>query len=149
MPILNYTTQVAAENTISEISRMLTKLGISAILTEYDEAGEIAAMSFRVRLEAGEMAFRLPANWQAVLTLLEEDQKVRRQFKTKEQAIRVAWRILKDWVEAQLALIETRMVSVDEVFLPYLIVDGGQTLYQHLQAHPMALPPGLTGSPRG
>jgi hypothetical protein len=145
MPILNYRTQVAAEKTVGEISSMLAKHGVSAILTEYDEAGDVAAMSFRVRLEERDLAFRLPANWQAVLTLLEQDQKVRKQAKTKAQAIRVAWRILKDWVEAQLALIETRMVRVDEVFLPYLIVDDGQTLYQHLQAHHMALPAGAAG----
>ena len=38
----------------------------------------------------------------------------------------ITWRILKDWVEAQMALLETGMVTMDESFLPYM-VSGGQT----------------------
>src|SRR5438552_18436509 len=44
------------------------------------------------------------------------------------QAVRVEWRIVKDWVEAQLALIETRMVTAQQVFLPYAIMRDGRTL---------------------
>ena len=36
----------------------------------------------------------------------------------RQQAIRTSWRILKDWVEAQMALLETGMVTMDEIFLP-------------------------------
>lgn len=46
------------------------------------------------------------------------------------QAARVGWRILKDWIEAQLALIETGMVTIEQVFLPYVQNDKGQTLYE-------------------
>ena len=35
-----------------------------------------------------------------------------------QQANRTAWRIIKEWILAQMALIETEMVSVEEVFLP-------------------------------
>ena len=34
----------------------------------------------------------------------------------REQAVRTAWRIVEDWVEAQLALVETQMVSTQGVF---------------------------------
>ena len=49
----------------------------------------------------------------------------------REQAYRTAWRISKDWVEAQLALLETEMVDFEEVFMPY-ILSGRETLYQAL-----------------
>ena len=51
----------------------------------------------------------------------------------RQQATRVAWRILKDWIEAQLALLDTGMVELEEIFLPYML-QGDQTLYQALQA---------------
>lgn len=41
------------------------------------------------------------------------------------------WRVIKDWLEAQIALIDAGMVEAEQVMLPYLIVDEtGQTLYQ-------------------
>lgn len=52
---------------------------------------------------------------------------------TREQAEKVAWRILKDWVEVQMALIDIGMVQFEEVFMPYIEVDNGQTIYQRLE----------------
>jgi hypothetical protein len=147
--ILNYTTQIEVERTLMEISRILTQHGATAILTEFDSEGEVAALSFRVRVDDREVAFRLPADWRPILTLLERDQKVPKKSKVKAQAIRVAWRIIKDWTEAQMALIETQMVTMEQVFLPYAIADDGQTVYEHLRAHQLALPanmPLLLGS---
>ena len=58
----------------------------------------------------------------------------------REQVYRTAWRIIKDWVEAQLALLETEMVHFEEVFMPY-ILSGRDTLYQALSEGRMnALP---------
>jgi hypothetical protein len=49
---------------------------------------------------------------------------------SQEQAERVAWRIVKDWLAAQLAILETEMVSVQQVFLPYFLDRQGRTLYE-------------------
>ncbi|MDH3599865.1 MAG: hypothetical protein OEU26_09550, partial [Candidatus Tectomicrobia bacterium] len=140
MPLLNYTTQIEAEKTLMEISRILTKHGAKAILTEFDREGDVAVLSFRVEFGERDIAFRLPADWRPILTLLERDKRVPKRLKIKGQAIRVAWRIIKDWVEAQMALIETQMVTLDQVFLPYAVMEDGQTVYAHLQAHQLALP---------
>ena len=48
---------------------------------------------------------------------------------TVEHAERVAWRIVKDWLEAQLAMIEADLVGLDEVLLPFLM-SGGRSLYE-------------------
>ena len=47
----------------------------------------------------------------------------------RDQAERTGWRNLRDWVLAQMAIIEAGMASVDEVFLPYLTDGHGNTLY--------------------
>jgi len=55
--------------------------------------------------------------------------------------MRVSWRILKDWVEAQMALVETHMVTLEQVFLPYAVTDDGQTIYDRLRGSNFLLPP--------
>ncbi len=58
-----------------------------------------------------------------------KDKKVPKPLKTKEQAARVAWRIIKDWVEAQIAIIDAGMATVTQVFLPYAQTPEG-TVYE-------------------
>ena len=52
------------------------------------------------------------------------------------QAVRTAWRIVKDWVEAQMALVKTQMATTQEVFLPYAVMKDGRTLSQHVETNP-------------
>jgi hypothetical protein len=40
--------------------------------------------------------------------------------KIPRQAERTAWKILSDWVEAQMAMIELSQIEITEVFLSYL-----------------------------
>jgi hypothetical protein len=47
-----------------------------------------------------------------------------------QQAVRIAWRIVKDWVRAQMAILETEMVRMEQIFLPYMITRDNQTLYE-------------------
>jgi hypothetical protein len=142
MPLLNYTTTVPTTKTVGEIQQLLVKAGATAVLHEYDSAGELIALSFGVETEFGPVSFRLPADHRPVLALLQKDRNVPKRYRTQEQAQKVAWRIVKDWVEAQLALIATRMVSVDQVFLPYALTSDGRTFYEAARARRFALPPG-------
>ena len=57
------------------------------------------------------------------------------------QAKRVAWRIVKDWVEAQMALLDTTMMSLDQIFLPYMLLTPEQTVYERVKGLQFALPP--------
>lgn len=57
----------------------------------------------------------------------------------KLQAVRTAWRIVKDWVEAQMALVETQMVTTGQVFLPYMVLRDGKTLSETVAANPQFL----------
>ncbi|GAI41326.1 unnamed protein product, partial [marine sediment metagenome] len=66
MPILNYTTKIAAVRTISEVQNILAKHGAKATMTEYDDAGNAEALSFKVVTSHGELGFRLPINPEAI-----------------------------------------------------------------------------------
>jgi hypothetical protein len=144
MPLLNDTTRVSVDKTVGDIQKCLAAHGAKAILSEYDEHGTVIALSFKVSVGTQDLAFRLPANWRPVLTLLERDRKVPRSFRTPEQALRVSWRMVKDWVEAQLAIVETKMVQFEQVFLPLIITPDGRTLYERVREAQFVLPPART-----
>ena len=132
MAILNYTTSINSEKTASEIQRILAKAGAQAVLTEYDENGIMSAMSFRIQTVHGMLSFRLPINIEGVYQALKKDRNVQGRFKSYEQASRVAWRIVKDWIEAQIAIIQAGQAEFVQVFLPYAQNKLGQTVYESI-----------------
>ena len=132
MPAPDYTTTIDAEKTLAEIHRLLAKAGARRISVDYDDRRQPAAVTFTIQLPFGDFGYRLPANARAVYDLLErqwQDGQMRRGFVTPVQASRVSWRIVKDWLEAQIAIIEAGLVTLDRVFLPYAVValrDGSE-----------------------
>ena len=130
MPIANFSTTVDALKTVGEIQGILVRHGAKSILMDY-ENGIITSLSFKVDTPHGEMAIRLPVNARAVLRVLKE-QGVTPRYANYEQAVKIAWRIVKDWVRAQMALLETEMVRMEEVFFAYLLNPSGKTLYESM-----------------
>lgn len=144
MALLNYTTKIPAEQTIGEIQKMLSNYGVIGMLTEYD-GREVSAVSFQLLLKGQKMAYKLPCNWRAVNEIFkhQNENRVRKNGRlpdildtSGQQAIRVAWRVIKDWVEAQLALVEINMTTIPQVFLPYTIMQDGKTLGEHIESNP-------------
>ena len=130
MAIKNYTTTINVNKTIEEIQGILSKHGATAIMTEYNN-GNVTGLSFKIMTPRGELGIRLPSNTDRVLQVLKKQKKNNTKVKnTFEQANKVAWRIIKDWIDAQMAILETEMVEMEEIFLPYMINNDGQTLYQ-------------------
>ncbi len=132
MPIANYTTTIKTEKTVGEIQTMLAEAGAQQVLFEFDEA-IVTAISFRIEYKGQMVSFRLPARLDAVFVVLQSDPQVPKRLRTYEQASRVAWRIIKDWLRAQLAMVEAEQVEMVEVFLPYAQNAYGQTLFQRFE----------------
>ena len=83
----------------------------------------------------------LPANVEGVRAVF-----VRQQIKDQDgQAERTAWRNVRDWIMAQMAIIEAGQVEMEEVFFPYLTDSRGRTLYQLYQGGQLALGDGSEG----
>ena len=134
MPILNYTTQIAPEKSVAEIQKRLVRIGAEAILSEYNPQHILHALSFRYVHKGQPIMFRMPARIESIYDVLSRDREVPKRLKTHEQASRVAWRIVKDWIEAQAAIVEAEQAEVVEVFLPYAQNSAtGETLYQALE----------------
>jgi len=133
MPLLDYTTSVPVARTISQIQAILVEHGARSVMMQYDDRGRINALVFQVSTPSGEVPIRMPINASATHKVLQRQSakhEIPRRFADEEHAYRVAWRIVKDWVEAQMSLLDTEMVQMDEIFLPYIVTRSGQTVYQ-------------------
>jgi len=130
MPLLNYTTKVSVNQTVQEVHSTLAKAGANAILNEYDLNGNISGVKFRLEIKGHQVFYELPANINGVTNALKKD----RAYRDDPHARRVAWRILKDWIEAQMAIVTAGMAEVPQVFLPYAQTDNGQNVYQRIQS---------------
>ena len=127
--IKNYSTEVPAERSISEIEKILASFGAEAIMKEYTKDGKARALSFKLDSNV----FKLPANVNGVKEILFSGRRGyygRDSMKNREErAYKVAWRIIKDWIHSQLSLIASGQAQPQEIFFPYMY-DGKRTLYQ-------------------
>lgn len=148
MPLLNYTTEIAPEKSVAEITRILQEGGANAILFLYDAEKRVSAIQFKLTTTFGETAFELPANVAAVSMAINaqikaESDAIRMRRKRsrniplrlhndRAQAERIAWRIVKDWIEAQMALNHIGAAKLEQVLLPFAVDQSGKTFYQRL-----------------
>jgi hypothetical protein len=155
---LNYTTTIAVHQSVAECQSILAAAGASSVSVAFED-GQPAGLSFSLKTPHGARNFTLPVNvdgMQRVLTQANEKGQLRSdggrnaRLAGREHATRVAWRVAKDWLEANLALVAAGMATIDEVMLPYLQIQiGGEqkTLWRHYRDQEAAAL--LPGSDRG
>lgn len=149
---MNYTTKVPVTQTVVECQSALAMAGASSAAVHFDD-GRPAGLSFTLKTPHGIRSFMLPVNIDgvhAMLMALDKEGKLpapgggkgrgRDLYQNRDHAARVAWRVIKDWLDANLALIAARMATIDEIMLPYLVVnDDGRTLWQAYQDQESAI----------
>lgn len=128
MPILNYTTEIQPIRTALEVQTILAQKGAQRVSVDYDAEGQPVAVEFMILVHKQPVHFRMPCNVNNVHSALYR-QKIERKYKSEAHARRVAWRIIKDWVEVQMAFVEAGQAEMAEVFLPYAIDSNGETMY--------------------
>jgi len=136
MGLKNYSTNIPTAKTIMEIEDILTKHRSTDIWKQYDADGNIISLNFAINTEFGKMPFKLPVNVEAVRQILKSEKRDKKISLSKNQvedlqtAQRIAWRIMKDWIDAQMALVDITMVKFEQVFLPYTYdFDKNRSLY--------------------
>lgn len=132
----NYTSSVPIETTIARIEKILARFGAIGVAKSY-KLGEVDSLQFTIsEPTTGKMiTIHLPAKVEAVYKILWDE--VRQpQAGTKkriqEQAGRTAWKVVQDWVEIQLSLIEMGQAEALQVFLPY-VWDGNKTFFDAIK----------------
>jgi hypothetical protein len=141
-PLFTYTTKIEPAKTIAEIQENLVQHGAKSVMANYTDEGKIESLSFVIISNGKAIAIKLPCDPKPVYKVLQrqyEEGKISRGFVDEHQSLRVAWRIVKYWVEAQMALLETQMVKMEQIFLPYAIVKGGKTLFESMTQSKFAL----------
>jgi hypothetical protein len=133
MAIAAFSTTVAASRTAAEVQTMLAYrsevTGVAFSFAERSTKGVPGRVSFSVDTEFGSRSFLLPVRTDGVLAALKRDPNVAQRYKNLEQAERVAWRIARDWLRAELALVDAGLTTIPEVFMPYMLTAPGKTTY--------------------
>lgn len=134
MAIKNYTSTVPMINSIARIEHRLAQAGATDISKSYD-GGKPTGMIFRIMVNNQPVTFKLPAKVDRVLNhlvMLRKKPPTKSQLESLQaQADRTAWKILNDWIDIQVSMIELEQAEPMEIFLPYLY-DGRskQTLFE-------------------
>ncbi len=127
MPILFYSTGIDAWKTISEIQQILSRHGATHCSIK-NEGSFPVALTFSIDYKGQPLNFLLPCNHMGVLSVFKKDKKVPRSSQNETQALRTAWKIIKGWVESQMALVESEQAKPEVIFLPYMVNQNGDTL---------------------
>lgn len=139
--IKNYTSEVSVAQSLNNIEQILVhRIGVTQFFKEYDHGTPVSVV-FVVPTPKGHLPFRLPARTDKVKVKLYGQ---RREYSSaqEEQARRTAWKNVHDWIDAQMALIETDMVKLEEIFLPYMTDRTGKTIFERLEERGYELPSG-------
>lgn len=154
MPLKNYTSTVPASRSIASIEARLAAHGAKQIMKEYDGSKRCEKISFMLEMRQGDrlvpVYYKLPANIPQCEQVMKADISPRARPETVKkipaQAERTAWKILDDWIDAQLAMVDLAQVQLEQIMLPYMY-DGvkDETVWDKVQKSGIA---GLLPAPR-
>jgi hypothetical protein len=148
----NDTSDVPVSTTLHRIEQVLIRCGVCGITKEYsDTQGTIAAVTFSIAMGEGHpMTIRLPAKVNEAQDALWRDYagadispdgktchspyKKKTKGSFREQAERTAWKLVQDWIEVQMSMVQLKQADVREVFLAY-VWNGRETFFSRLQAN--------------
>lgn len=134
----NYTTTISVDVTLGEIQKILGSHGANRVSVDYDAQGDPSGVGFMLSTPHGPRHFTLPVDVDAMARLVAKEvdagrisgSKSKVAWKSREHAAKVAWRVVKDWIDAQMTMVAAQQATLAQVMLPYLEVDDdGRTLY--------------------
>src|SRR5258708_6234736 len=136
MALKNAYSDISIEKLFAELQKTLAQHGAKQISYDYEDDGRVHAAQFVIKTQNNRfIPVRLPARVEKAQAVLQRQWEAgiisHKVGKEKalgyEQAYRVAWRNILEWVQAQMALLEIEMVQLEEIFLPYMITRTGET----------------------
>ena len=145
MILKNYTTDKSYLRTIPEIEQLLISIGAQKILKDYDTQGNCTAISFIISFDGRNIPIKLPARIDriplALRRLYNEDKSLTSNQRTllkkamsdNNRARNIGWRIIQDWLEAQIAVKTLDQINMLEALLPFTVMREGKTMYELLE----------------
>ncbi len=149
--VKNYTTGVPVSVTQGRIEWLMVGSGVSRIEKEYDTKGGCTGIKFAVEIVPGCPIFvSLPVRERECLTILWKDYvgtdktdgirvlyNARKKLTVsnfRDQASRVAWRLMQDWLDVQFSMIKLGQAEFAQVFLPYIVTSNGRAFFEEVKA---------------
>lgn len=126
LKLISYTTNIKAEKSISEIEQLLAEFGANKIIKDYLSDGRVSGIAFQLNGKG----FKLPNNQEGVFNILfkNKSSRINGTKEREERAYRVSWRILREWIHAQLSLIASGQAEPEQALLPYMW-NGKESFY--------------------
>ncbi len=131
MAIKNYRSEMPIGKIFDSIAQMLVSHGARQLIFEYRNDGKAVGLTFIIETPRGSIPIKLPARIERVAKVM-EDQRADG-WRNPAQVYRTAWKNIHDWIDAQMALLETEMAQLQEVFLPYMVDRSGKTFFEHME----------------
>lgn len=139
--IKNYTSAIPATTSMSRIEEMLVEAGARDFIKSYNNNKECDAIIFVMAVPgvSQPMHFKLPAKvdacyealWKMYLKTVKKPSDAMK-LTIRQQASRTAWKIIHDWVDLQISLIQLEQAEAMEIFLPYVYnPKSKETFYEH------------------
>lgn len=137
MTVRNYSTQINVEKTVTEIEKILVKFGANGIYKEYQNS-QLTGIMFYLIKDGTKIPFKIPVQIEKTKSIIRKavnERKLSKKYSYEPllsiQGERVAWRIIKDWIDSQLSLLEINFADAIEILLPYAFdVIENKTMYQ-------------------
>lgn len=136
MALKNTFAKLPAGKYIEMAQQALVQAGASGVQYKF-ENGYIIGLAFTLNINANEIQFMLPVNWKKFQNVLKKEDN--RRSDEDDYCYKVAWACMKDWIEAQMAFVESENVTVPQVFLPYAVTKDGKTLFEKIASNPSFL----------
>lgn len=147
MAVKNITSTIKTEKTIMELEQLLIRFGAKGILKEY-KGTQIDSIAFYLEQNNRKIPFKLPMNLERARRVIEkavDEKKLPSKFKQEpyrtEKAQIVGWRIIKDWIHAQISILEIEFAEPIEILLPYAYdLNKKKTFFEKIKEDKKLLP---------
>jgi hypothetical protein len=150
MAIKNFTSDKPIDRIFAELQQTLGTHGAKQISYDYGDDGKVQGVQFVIKVNKRFIPIKLPARVEKAQAILKKQweeglishKRGKENTYGYDQAYRVAWRNILDWVQAQMALLEIGMAKMEEVFLPYMQDRQGVTFYERMEKQDFLLESG-------
>lgn len=135
---LFHTTEVEAKKTATECMSLLADHGAEMVAISWERGiRQPKGLQFTIETAWGTLSYDMPVRLTATEKRLEQahrERKITAKFTGTEQARRVAWRVLKRWLEIQIEFTELGQAELAELMLPWMKTGEGETVWTAFQA---------------
>lgn len=141
-----YASAVGGHTARNQIIAMLQKFGCESVgfMDDFEDHSVLLVFKHRGR----SMQLRASARGWAAMYLKEHPWGTGRKSKQHDyeqaalrQGMKAVNSMLRDWVKGQVTAVETGILSFEEVFMPYMLTDNGQTLIERVATSGLLPPP--------